>query len=296
MSIEIKNLKKRYKDHIVLNEINLEIKNPGIYLIAGPNGSGKTTLLELIIGLRTPTSGDIRIESFSPNSIDAKKKLGFLSQQNSLRRSCRVSEELKLVSEIFGIYDIDLENYLDIFDLKKYYHYKTSKLSGGSKRRLLLAMTLLPQQNIIILDEPASGLDSFSRNEIWNIITEISKDKIVIVSDHYLNQAAQYCDYVYLLDKGNIALHGDIETINTSLNKTHVIKVRKENHEAVEKQLESLKLEIDLKVSGTVYSYYLNIVDLAKLKKLDSKEWNFSSINFEDIYFYYTGKYSCDGE
>lgn len=295
MSIEIKDLKKQYKNHVVLDGINMTFKKPGIYLIAGPNGSGKTTLLELIIGLRKPTSGNIKINGYLPDSADAKKELGFLSQQNSLRKNCKVSEELDLVSEIFGIREIDLEKYLEKFDLRQYYHHKTRKLSGGSKRRLLLAMTLLPKQKVIVLDEPASGLDSFSRNEIWNIITEISKDRIVIVSDHYLNQAAQYSDYVYLMDKGRIALHGHIDVVTSSLKKTHVIKVREGKHVEIEKQLQKLGFVVDLKISGTVYSYYLNVTDIAKLNQLDVKEAHLDVINFEDVYFYYTGKYSHDG-
>ena len=135
-------------------------------------------------------------------------------------------------------------------------------------------MTLLPKQDIILLDEPASGLDSFSRNEIWNIITEISKERIIIVSDHYLNQAAQYSDYVYLMDSGKIILHGDFKKITTSLKKSHVLKVRKNRHEEVERQLNELSIEIDLKISGTVYSYYIEETDNSKLNESENKDYN----------------------
>ncbi len=295
MQVKITDLKKSYNKHLVLKNINMELTKPGIYLIAGPNGSGKTTLLEIIIGLRKPTSGEVLINNSTPDTLESKRTIGFLSQQNSLRRSCYVHEELKLVSEIYSIKNVNLPEYLSKYNLDEYYRYKTGKLSGGYRRRLLLAMTLLPMQEIIVLDEPVSGLDPFSRNEIWNMITEVSRDRIVIVSDHYLNQAAQYSDYVYLLDSGNVVLHGGIKDVNSFLKKPLVVKGRKNNHESIENRLRYLGIEIDLKVSGTVYSYYINETDKQKLKDLDIKDCNLNSVDFEDIYFYYTGKYSHDG-
>ncbi|MGL5972300.1 MAG: hypothetical protein ACRCZK_00985, partial [Oscillospiraceae bacterium] len=157
------------------------------------------------------------------------------------------------------------------------------------------AMTLLPKQEIIILDEPASGLDSFSRNEIWNIITEISKNRVVIVSDHYLNQAAEYSDYVYLMNNAKVILHGDLKKVMSTLNKSDVIKVRKDKRENIENQLKKLQIDIDSKVSGTVYSYYISTTDKLKLAGISFGDCNVSAIDFEDIYFYYTGKYSYDG-
>lgn len=146
MEVVIKGLRKCYGDHAVLENINMEFKKPGIYLIAGPNGSGKTTLLEIIIGLRKQSEGEVRIGEQRPGSLESKKSLGFLSQQNSLRKCCYVNEEMELVAEIFGLKNIDLKQYLERYDLAQYYHQRTKKLSGGTKRRLLLAIALLPQQ------------------------------------------------------------------------------------------------------------------------------------------------------
>jgi ABC-type multidrug transport system ATPase subunit len=291
VEVIVKGLKKCYEDHTVLDNINMEFKKPGIYLIAGPNGSGKTTLLEIIIGLRKQTEGEVCIGNHHPDSLESKRSLGFLSQQNSLRKSCYVNEEMELVAEIFELKCIDIKEYLEKYDLAQYYHQRIRKLSGGTKRRLLLAMTFLPQQDIILLDEPVSGLDSFSRNEIWNMITEVAQDKIIILSDHYLNQAAQYSDYVYLLDEGRIVLQGGLKQVISSLKKTHVLKVRKGKHSEIENRLKSLGFEIDLKVSGTVYSYYFNDNNNTSVSSIGVGDFKISNIDFEDIYFYYTGKY-----
>lgn len=295
MEVLIKGLTKRYGDHVVLDNINMEFKKPGIYLIAGPNGSGKTTLLEVIIGLRKQTEGDVWLGDQQPGSWESKKSLGFLSQQNSLRKCCYVNEEMELLAELFELKSINLKQYLEKYDLAQYYREQTKKLSGGTRRRLLLAMTLLPQQDIILLDEPVSGLDSFSRNEIWNMITEVARDKIIILTDHYLNQAAQYSDFVYLLDEGRIVLHGEIKQVISSVKKTHVIKARKDSRSEVENRLKKLGLEIDLKVSGTVYSYYLNDSENNVISVIGTGDFRISYIDFEDVYFYYTGKHSYEG-
>lgn len=294
MGIKVKELKKVYDDKVVLDCLTMDFKNPGVYLLAGPNGSGKTTFLEILIGIRKASSGSILIDDSPPDSLSAKKALGFLSQQNSLRKSCRVSEELELVAEVFDVKNVNLKDYLKQYNLEEYYHQKTRKLSGGTKRRLLLAMTVLSNQKMIILDEPASGLDTSSRDEIWNIIREASKDKIVIVSDHYLNQAAQYSDYTFLMDRGKIILEGDLKALMTSLDKTHVIKIRKSRQESLENKLQSLNLDMDLKISGTVCHYYIKVdqTNEKALRKISLTEGSLSPIDFEDIYFYYTNRYS----
>lgn len=293
--IRIEGVKKVYNEHVVLDDININITKPGIYLIAGPNGSGKTTLLEIIVGLRKQTAGNILIQGFSPSSIEAKKEIGFLSQQNSLRKSCYVNEEIDLIIELFHLKDVNPVEYLSKYGLDQYYKYKTKKLSGGTKRRLLLAMTFLTLQSIVILDEPVSGLDTFSRNEIWNMITEFANERIILVSDHYLNQAAMYCDYVYLMNEGKIIVSNDVKHIMNSLPMTHVIKARKGKHSDLEKLLREVGFNIDAKVSGTVYNYYVSDSVQTPVNLIPSGEYVVSKIDFEDVYFYYTGRYSSDG-
>lgn len=103
MGIEVSNLVKKYNNRIVLDSINLSIDIPGTYLIAGPNGSGKSTLLEIIVGLRNSDSGTVKINQFTNHDIQFKKYIGFLTQQNTLRRNCTVAEELQLIKDLFGL-------------------------------------------------------------------------------------------------------------------------------------------------------------------------------------------------
>ncbi|WLR44147.1 ABC transporter ATP-binding protein [Bacillus carboniphilus] len=291
MGIEINSLVKRYGKNPILNGINIFIQDPGVYLIAGPNGSGKTTLLETLVGLRKYDKGKIEINGSSKDDIKMKKKVGFLTQHNTLRKNCTVGEELQLVKELFNL-NIDPYAFLEKFKLQEYYHIMTKKLSGGTKRRVLIAMLFMPSYEIVVLDEPVSGLDTFSRDEIWNMITEYASNKIVLVSDHYLNQAAQYSDFVYLLKKGKIILEGKTTDLIEHFDKGYVIKTRERNIEELNKIIEKENILFDIKISGSVYNYFFRREDYDSIRSIHlSPKYNIHPINLEDIYFYYTGEY-----
>lgn len=295
-SIIINDLSKKYDGKVVLDNISININKPGVYLLAGPNGSGKTTLLEIIAGLREANSGEILINGYKNNTVEAKSSLGFLCQQNSLRKSTKVNEELELVKDLYGLNNIDDYEYLKKFNLEKYYKEKSKNLSGGTKRRLLIAMLFMAKQPIVVLDEPVSGLDTYSRDEIWNVISEYAKDNIVIVSDHYLNQAAIYSDYIYLLNEGKIIIQDTSKNIKNKCKSEKLVKVRKEQFEEIKNIIKKVCKDFEVRVSGTVYNIFINSKVTEVLEALKEKKVTIHDIELEDIYFYYTGKYSHEEE
>lgn len=294
MNLLVDKVVKKY-DKVVLDNINLDIKDPGVYLIAGPNGSGKTTLLEIIAGLRKADSGDVLVSGYKAGSLKAKKELGFLCQQNGLRKTIKLKEEMALVKDIFRI-EVDDIDYLKKFNLEEYYKNKTSTLSGGTKRRFLTAILFLANQNIIMLDEPVSGLDTYSRDEIWNTIREYGKDHIVIVSDHYLNQARLYSDIIILLNNGKIVAKDTFENIRKKCPFEKLIKVRDSNVSAIKQIIEQSGGIYELKVSGTVNNFYVrnNIGEI--YDKVKDLKVSVHDLDLEDIYFYLTGKKSHSEE
>lgn len=290
LNININDLSKNYGEKEVLKNIDMTIVNPGVYLIAGPNGSGKTTLLEIIVGLRDYDNGSVNIGAVNHGSVEPKRHVGFLAQQNSLRKSCTVLEEVRLVRDLYRL-NVDIPLYLSKFNLDEYLYQKTYRLSGGTKRRLLIAMTLMPEHDIIILDEPASGLDTMTRDEIWNCIREYGRHNIVLVSDHYLNEAAQYSDHVYLINKGNIVLQGRTKQILSDFKMQYVIKTRSELVDSVKTMLLQFCDDYQVRLSGTVCNVFIKS-DSEKIKGLLAKigmEHDIRLVDLEDIYFYFTG-------
>lgn len=287
--IVVEHVRKTYGKKNALEDIHFHITNPGVYLLAGPNGSGKTTLIEILAGLRQATSGNIKLNGFHPGSVEAKQHVGFLCQQNNLRKNCTVREELVFIKQLFDKQEVDDIAYLKQFDLEDYYEYKTKKLSGGLQRRLLIAMTFMANQDIIILDEPVSGLDTNNRDEIWNAIKEYSKDKIVVVSDHYLNQAAVYSDYIFMMDRGNMIIGDYKEKILDRIDYQKVVRVKKKGFDEIQKAVEQHCSQFTIKNSGSVYHIFIKDYTSDLEMFLQDKRVDIRNLDLEDIYFYYTG-------
>ncbi|MFV0380482.1 MAG: ATP-binding cassette domain-containing protein [Anaerorhabdus sp.] len=291
IGVSLQNVTKSYKGNEVVKNCCLKIDKPGVYLLAGPNGAGKSVILEMIGGLRKETSGEILVHGVSADEISVKMNRGFLTQQDSLRKNNYVYEEIDLIIDMFGIKGVDKRAFLKEYGLEKYYNFRTKKLSGGTKRRLQIALTFLPRQNLVILDEPVSGLDTNSRDEIWNMIVEYARENIVIVADHYLNQAAEYADFIYLLNEGNIIVSGESNKLVDGIGYDTVVKVRKDHSNTVDAILQNSRVNYKLLNSGTVNNYYLKSNELNEYVKenLDKVSVR-KKIDFEEIYFFHTSK------
>lgn len=277
-SLILKEATKSYKHKVVLNKVNMRFENKGVYLLAGPNGSGKTTLLESIVGLRVFDSGLIE------TNIDKK---AFLFQENNLRKLSTVKEELGLVAELYHIKK-DITEVARKYQFGEYLNLKTVSLSGGTKRRILVAMTLMTNTDLVVLDEPASGLDTFNRKEIWSLIKEYGKNHVVIVSDHYLNQAAEYSDYVYMLHGGEVVENDTIKNLRVKLSKYLYISVDDQVRDRITVQLKENNISYTERSTGQNFYFYIKANDEAKLFA-EKYNYDLQNLSFEDGYLFYTG-------
>lgn len=282
MLLKTVKLNKIYGEKVAVKDVSFEISQTGVYLLAGPNGSGKTTLMEMLVQMSRPSSGQL-IYHQSLSGKDFKRKVGILLQQNSVRKHVTVAEEVRFVSRIFKR-KLDLESYLRKFDLYEHRHQKCHKLSGGLQRRLLIATTLIPNYELIFFDEPASGLDVQTRDFIWSIIKEQGAKKICLVSDHYLNQAASYCDQLLLMSQGELVFQGAVSKLLSQFKFSTRIQVKSQFANQTKEILLANHQEFEELVSGGFTNYFVKENFNAITKNLIAISENVRRVTVEDVY------------
>lgn len=206
--IEIKNLNKSFKKKKVLHNINLKIDN-GIYGLLGANGAGKTTLLRCMTLLYREGYKSLYFnDALASKNKKFLNKIGYLPQQFGLFNELTVFEGMQLLANFKGMKKIDaiedIEKCLELVNLTKEKNKRIRALSGGMIRRLGIAQALLNNPEIIVFDEPTAGLDPMERLRFKSIISKIEKEKTVIISTHIIEDIEAVCDYVIIIDNGEI--------------------------------------------------------------------------------------------
>jgi len=288
MDIKVTNLNKTYGTNQALKDVSFEISGNGLYLLAGPNGSGKSTLMEILTKMIPANSGTIEYNS-SIKESEFKQKVGILFQQNGVRKNISVEEELRFISDIFGR-KIDVPVYLKKFGLYEHRHKKSQKLSGGLQRKLLIASLFVQNYDIVFFDEPASGLDVQTRDFIWSTIKEYASEKICIVSDHYLNQAASYCDEILLLRKGQLLFKGKKDALLKDFGYQTRIQTKKEDEASIKEMLQMAKLKHEMIYTGSLVSFFVQAPMNETNEIFADNVADVRKISVEDVYLYLSEK------
>ncbi|GKX32235.1 ABC transporter ATP-binding protein [Vallitalea longa] len=212
MKICIKNLNKKYGKKHVLDNINLELEN-GMHGLLGPNGAGKTTLMRILTTLLTKTSGEITYNGINVDNKKAVRKIiGYLPQEFSLYPNMSVYETLEY---FYLLSDIKPTKAKVLSSLRKVHldsckKLKIKALSGGMKRRLGIAIALINNPEVLIVDEPTAGLDPEERIRFRNLLSDLSKDKVIILSTHIVEDIALTCSSLTVIKEGNIKYNGKV--------------------------------------------------------------------------------------
>lgn len=215
--IEIKSLKMKFKKNTVLKGIDFTFSN-GVYGLLGPNGAGKTTLIRSMAGLYQPRAGQI-LYNGKPigKSKEYISRLGYLPQGFGIFKELKPIEALMLMANLKGIdkkiAEQDARRVLEIVNLSDSVDKKVGAFSGGMLRRLGIAQALLGDPEIVIFDEPTAGLDPEERLRFKNIISRLSKEKIVIISTHIVEDIEAVCDKIIVMNEGNIIKSGSCSEI-----------------------------------------------------------------------------------
>ncbi len=205
-AIEVRHLRKTYRAMVAVDDVSFSVREGEIFGILGPNGAGKTTTVECVIGLRSPDRGDIRVMGLDPQ-VDRKELhviVGAQLQASALPGQLKVGEILDLYHSFYAE-AADLGEIMDSLGLaeKRNAYYKS--LSGGLKQRLSIALALIGNPKVAVLDEMTTGLDPQARRDTWHLIEQVrDRDVTIILVTHYMDEAERLCDRIALLDRGRI--------------------------------------------------------------------------------------------
>ena len=202
--IQTKNLNKSYKKQEVNKDISLLVPKNSIYGLLGPNGAGKSTLLKMLTGMINPTSGEI-IYKEKPWSRNDLLEIGWLIEQSPIYENLTARENLKVRTLLYNLPDSRIEDVLEIVNLTNTGNKKAGKFSMGMKQRLGIAIALLNNPKLLILDEPTNGLDPIGIGDLRELIKSFPKKGItVIISSHILSEVEQIADYIGIIANGQL--------------------------------------------------------------------------------------------
>lgn len=210
-ALEIKNLKKKYGKNVAVNDISFEIKKGEFFGFLGPNGAGKTTTIKAITGIATFDQGTIKLYDVDivKEYREARKKIGLSPQEFNVDFFGVVDRVLDYAAGFYGMPKKDrerrVEELLDQFELRDHRDKAFRELSGGLKRRVILARAMVHDPDILILDEPTAGVDVELRRELWEHLRRLNREgKTIFLTSHYLEEVEMLCDRIAIISNGEI--------------------------------------------------------------------------------------------
>ena len=288
-ALSVENLTKIYsnsksrKPNKALNELNFEVKQGEVFGLLGPNGAGKTTFLSILGGTVVKTSGKVNVWGFDldKNPRQVRASVGIVPQEINLDAFFSPKQLLDLQAGLYGIAKKDrITNLiLKMVALEDKANAYSRNLSGGMKRRLLIAKAMVHQPPILVLDEPTAGVDVELRNNLWDNVKELNKEGVtIILTTHYLIEAQQMCDRIAIIDKGNLV------ALDTTENLLKRIKTKKINLKVKNISLNEnlLMKDINFKINSKnsiVITYEKNSLDFGEIVNY----LNQNNIEIEDI-------------
>lgn len=212
MSIDLQNIQHSYNKETVLKEINLTIPRGQLFGLLGPSGSGKTTLVKIMIGLLNPTKGTVTIDDKQMPSLEQMQNIGYMAQSDALYSELTAKENLAFFASIYGIPRKERKQRITeaarIVNLTDHLNKPLDNYSGGMKRRMSLAVALLHQPGLLILDEPTVGIDPVLRASIWEDLRKLQEQGTTIVITTHVMDEAEKCDNLALLRDGYVIAQG----------------------------------------------------------------------------------------
>jgi ABC-2 type transport system ATP-binding protein len=257
--IIVKNLTKKYGEQRAVDDISFEVKTGEVVGFLGPNGAGKSTTMKMITSYMAPTQGEISVDNLlvDSNPDEIKKKIGYLPENNPLYMEMPIIDYLRFCARIQGVpkekISGRIKEMVDVCGLEKERHKRINQLSKGYRQRVGLAQAMIHDPEVLILDEPTTGLDPNQIVEIRNLIKKLGKAKTVILSSHILSEVEATCDRILIIKSGRIVADGSSDNLRLKA-----------------KGQEVLTVQIEAK-SGDVQKDLLGLASVEKIIPIDNK-------------------------
>ena len=269
--LKVENITKYYGKLLAVDNLSFEVKEGEIFGLLGINGAGKTTTFRMIMGLLTPSSGNI---SLNGKKIDYNltDKIGFLTEERSLLTKLTVLEQIKFYGRLKGMNEKDIETKLDYylkkFDIEKYKNKKIKELSKGNQQKIQFISAIINNPKLLILDEPFAGLDPFNVKQFCEEIEELaSKGSMIIFSSHRMEHVEQFCKKLVVLKDGKTVLQGNLNDIKKSYQKKNIFikgDIDIEKIKKIKGVLEVVPLNDEYKISVEKMEITSQVFDIIK--------------------------------
>ncbi|MDT8718900.1 ABC transporter ATP-binding protein [Clostridium sp. 19966] len=304
--IEVKNVTKRFKDKLVLDNVSFNVEEGEMFGLIGPNGAGKSTLINIMTGVMDG-GGEILIggHSIRKEAVEAKRLIGVVPQEVAVMSTVSAYDNLEFFGALYGlkgkILKERIDEVLEITGLTEKRKEMVKKFSGGMKRRLNIAAAIMHHPKILIMDEPTVGIDPQSRNHIFEFTKKINKERktTVIYTSHYMEEVEHLCENIFIIDLGKEIAYGSKKKIKSMVageNKA-IISLDKISENIINniRVLEGVK---DCQAEGNDLKLVIREKDfklmealkLIEASKADLKSINFEDVSLEEVFLKLTGK------
>jgi lipooligosaccharide transport system ATP-binding protein len=293
--VEAVDLKKNYGDFTAVNGVTFAVQKGECYGLLGPNGAGKTSIIRMIYGFSPISSGDMRVFGLDIGDRwrEIRSRIGVCQQENALDPDLTVEENLMVFAGYFripsGTARTKTEELLHFFALEHKSKAKVMDLSGGLARRLTVARALINDPELLILDEPTTGLDPQSRHQLWDKLAELqTKGVTLILTTHYMDEAARLCNRLMIIDHGKILVEGDPEALIKRYAGDSVIEI-----EGVDKDLEEYLRQEGIRhdiLNQRIIAYADNAAGDHIRARFCTEKCTFRMATLEDVFLRLTGR------
>ena len=247
MGLKIENVSKSYENKKVVDNINIELNNPGVFGLLGTNGAGKTTTIRMLLGILKKDEGKI---SWNGKEVTRKNvNFGYLPEERGIYPKTKIYDQLMYFAKLKGMKQEDADKQINYWmkrlEVEEYKNMIAEKLSKGNQQKIQFITAVVHNPDLIVLDEPFSGLDPVNTELIRNIILElIEKQKYIIMSAHQMSVVEEFCTDILILNKGKTVLQGNLTEIKNTYPANKVLIITKEN---IEDKIKEANLSILLK-------------------------------------------------